>query len=123
MAGLAEAEKSCPRTGVEGQKLDGIGVVFGRLPKKVSNDPSFFFFASLSHLSCVSLQIFFPQCRCSRLAIPTVPQFTWVRQSGQMACLSASKTPNGWSLYQQHPTPMQLEHTPLLEVPFLVGVL
>ena len=60
MAGLAEAEKLCPCTGVEGQTLDGIGVVFGHLPKKVSNDPSFFFFASLSRLSCVSLQIFFP---------------------------------------------------------------
>ena len=101
MAGLAKVGKSRPRKGAEGQTLEGIGVAFSRLPKNVSNDPSFFFFPSLSRLSCVSLQIFFPRCRCSRFAIPTVPQFMQVLQSGQIACPSASKTPIGWSLYQQ----------------------
>jgi len=57
---LLAGGKSRPCTGAEGQTPDEIRVAFGCLPKKLSNDPFFFFFVSLSRFSQVSRQIFFP---------------------------------------------------------------
>ena len=96
LAGLASVGKSWPRIGAdEGLTVDGTRIAFVCL-KNVSNDPSFFFFASLSCLTLVSLhwQIFDSRCLNSRLAIPTGPQWIRVLQSGQIAHPSASSTPS-----------------------------
>jgi hypothetical protein len=64
-------------TGAELLTLEGIAVAFGScLLKKVSNDPFFFIFDSLSHLAFALLQILYPQCHFSRFAMPTGLQWT-----------------------------------------------
>ena len=67
--------------------------------KKLSMFPLHFFFASLSSLARVSLQISVPQCCFSRFPSPDGPQFIWVRQSGHTAHPSASSTPGGASVF------------------------
>ena len=124
MAGLAKVGKSRPRKGAEGQTLEGIGVAFSRLPKNVSNDPSFFFFPSLSRLSCVSADLL-PLMPLFKICNPHSPAI-YAGSTIWTDCMSICKQ-DPYRLESISATPSRLPgnngNIPLLslEVPFFAG--